>query len=56
VADLRVEQQVLTQAEGAFREAANRMAPVARTLNALDTSAAGAAVLADAFTASRSRR
>ena len=49
MADLRVEQRVLTHAQGALRTAANRLAPVERAVKILDVDAAGAAALADAL-------
>ena len=49
MADLRVEQQVLTHAQGALRAAANRLAPVERAVKVLDVDAAGAVALAEAL-------
>ncbi len=45
VADLRIEDPALTQAQAAFRTAGNQLAPVARALPGLDAEAAGAGPL-----------
>jgi hypothetical protein len=42
VADLRIEDTALTQAQASFRTAGNQLAPVARTLPGLNVEAAGA--------------
>ena len=46
MADLRVEDVMLTDAQSVLRAAGNRLAPVARTLKGLDCAVAGAAPLA----------
>ena len=56
MADLRVEQQVLTHAQGALRTAANRLAPVERAVKVLEVDAAGAAALAEALGAGNATR
>lgn len=45
MADLRIEDTALTQAQAAFRTAGNQLAPVARTLPGLNAEAAGAGPL-----------
>jgi hypothetical protein len=42
VADLRIEDTALTQAQASFRTAGNQLAPVARALPGLNAEAAGA--------------
>jgi hypothetical protein len=42
VADLRIEDTALTEAQATFRTAGNQLAPVARTLPSLNTDAVGA--------------
>ena len=42
MADLRIEDTALTEAQSAFRTAGNQLAPVARTLPGLNAEAAGA--------------
>jgi len=46
VADLRITDPALTAAQGTFRTAGDRLAPVVRALQALDTEVVGAAPLA----------
>jgi hypothetical protein len=46
VADLRITDPALTAAQGTFRAAGNRLAPVVRALPGLDTEVVGAAPLA----------
>ena len=46
MADLRVEDATLTEAQSAFRAASNRLAPVVWTLKGLDSGVVGATPLA----------
>ena len=46
VADLRITDPALTAAQGTFRTASNRLAPVVRALQGLDTEVVGAGPLA----------
>jgi len=46
VADLRITDPALTAAEATFRTAGNRLAPVVRALQGMDTEVVGAAPLA----------
>ena len=46
MADLRITDPALTAAEATFRTAGNRLAPVVRALQGLDTEVVGAAPLA----------
>jgi hypothetical protein len=46
VADLRITDPALTAAQGTFRAAGSRLAPVVRALQGLDTEVVGAAPLA----------